>query len=700
MAENLKNTVLIDGKEYNINAVRSTTADKVVYPLHIKSSGVSKGDFDGSQEATIDYISAEGGTFSGPIYLSNPSVTPADNEVVTSEQIDNRVEKLHGSPVCTWSPNNGLRLCEVKNSNDQIEKLTTIVGTTEDFEDLRLFARPESSGFTFSTSSNSITGIGTCVDTEILIPTSISGKAVKSIGGGVFNPTANSGKATVINTIKSVVIPYGIETIGYNAFKNNTGLTYVSIPESIKILGEIEDAAIFSGCSALKTVRLCYGLETIGSSTFYNCSSLEKINIPSSVRTLGYQAFYGCTKLAEVAIPNGVSTIEQATFNKCSSLKSIYIPNTVTEIMYNAFSNCNELTTIVFSGTAAQWKAITKDATKDSSWDYRVGYNYSGKTTTNYIYYNVYCTDKYLTRNGSWSTEYTENAYSTYNEKMTHYVVSNTGAALSSLGVAASATQKLLGVTIPSNIKTITANVFSACSSLTSVYYTGSLTDWNNITIESGNDNLLKAKLITLVDTGINGTINTAEAVNGPFMYICKDIESGTMPAANKVFLKLSASEEVVEISKGATRLDSTITASQNSYTYEGLAEIIARINARLDALGIPVTNTVLAPDAPLKVEEVNALIPDIEITDDLTDVTIPNVTTLGSDIADLDTRIDKIEDGRTVVKKALQDNTGRQISTGYYQSVNTSVVNKITISTEDPSPTAGNIGDIWIKYE
>jgi hypothetical protein len=695
MAENLKNTVLIDGTEYNINAIRSATADKVAQPLQIKSSGASIADFDGSQKVTIDYVSAEGGTFSGPVYLNNPSVNPAGNELVTSDQIDNRVEKLQGSPVCTWNPSGGLRLCEVKNSEDQIEKLTTIVGASEDFEDLRLFARPVSTGLGFNSNSGTITGIGTCTDTEILIPTEVDSKAIKSIGGSAFNPTTNSGKATILNAIKSVVIPYGIENIGDSAFKNCAGLAYVSIPESVKILGAKQDSTIFYGCSALSIVRLCYGLETIGASTFYNCGNLEKINIPSSVRTIGSQAFYGCAKLKDIEIPNGISTIEHSTFNKCSNLKSVYIPNTVTEIRYNAFSGCDSLASIVFGGTAAQWKAMTKG----NDWDYHTGYNYSNKTSTSYIYYNVYCTDKYLTKAGTGSTEYTESAYSTYNEKMTHYTVT-TSNTISSLGVAANATQNLLSVTIPSTIKTINANVFSACSNLVRVYYAGSLADWNKINIESGNDNLLKAKLIALTDTAANGTINTADVVNGPFMYICRDMDSGTMPAANKVFLKLSTSDDIIEISKGATRLDSTIATSQSCYTYESLAEIIAKINTRLDALGIPVTTTVLAPDAPLTVEKVNELIPNVEITSDIVAEEIPDIKELGQKVNQLNTNITNITSGETVAKKALQDNNGRQIDTGYYQSVNTNVVNKITISTEDPTPTAGNIGDIWIKYE
>ena len=612
----LKNTINFEGTDdYNVNAVTAEVARHTMADLTIKESGVEKFKFDGSTDREIDYVSTDGGTFKGHVYLDRENGAPTEDEIITYGQISNEIAKLTGSPVYTWGPSSSLQLSEVKNSEGQIEKLTTIVGTAEDFEDFKRFARPTSSGLAFNSSTGAVSGIGTCTDTEILLPTEVEvsgvNKEVKSINGSAFNPTANSGKAAVLNAIKSVVIPYGIESIGDSAFKTCTGLTYVSIPESVKILGANQTSTIFHSCSALSTVRLCNGLETIGASTFYNCSSLENISIPSSVRNIGSQAFYGCAKLTEIAIPNSVSTIEHSTFNKCSNLKSIYIPNTVTEIKYNAFSGCDSLVSVVFGGTADQWKAITKG----NAWDYHAGYNYSDKTNTNYIHYNVYCTDKYLTKAGIESTEYTEYAYNTDNESMTHYTVPNANDVLSNLNIETAALKNLTSVTIPSNIKTINANVFSACSNLAIVYYEGSLTDWNNITIEGGNDSLLKAKLIALTDSGAKGSINTADIANSSFMYICKDVESATLPVSNKVFLKFSADADIIEISKGAARLESTEGAiTSGYYTYDTLAAVIAGINSRLTALG---SDELALPDT-LKVSSAeHTIVPELpeEIT-------------------------------------------------------------------------------------
>ena len=80
MSKNLQNTILLENEEYNINAVYSEEAGKVINPLTVKESGVEVLDFDGSITGTIDYVPADrGGTFKGPVYRENPAQVPADN---------------------------------------------------------------------------------------------------------------------------------------------------------------------------------------------------------------------------------------------------------------------------------------------------------------------------------------------------------------------------------------------------------------------------------------------------------------------------------------------------------------------------------------------------------------------------------------------------------------------------------------------
>ena len=205
----------------------------------------------------------------------------------------------------------------------------------------------------------------------------------------------------------------------------------------------------------------------------------------------------------------------------------------------------------------------------------------------------------------------------------------------------------LTSIVIPTNITSIGANAFSGCTNLKTIYYAGSETQWSSISISStGNDALSSAVKVydytpPAAEATVGSPINLAEVSNGPFIYICKDDET-SLPVSNKVFLKLPNSNEIVEISKGADRLNSTAVASENYYTYEGLAEIIARINTRLDGLGIPVKSTALVKNAPLTINDVNDLVPDIDITnteiskDDFTTDMVPTIEQLTAAIVKL----------------------------------------------------------------
>jgi hypothetical protein len=73
MAENLKNTLLIDGEEYNINAVEAKVAKRVDQQLTIKKSltgnSMTTNAYDGSAPQTIEYVPATGGKYKGPVLL-------------------------------------------------------------------------------------------------------------------------------------------------------------------------------------------------------------------------------------------------------------------------------------------------------------------------------------------------------------------------------------------------------------------------------------------------------------------------------------------------------------------------------------------------------------------------------------------------------------------------------------------------------
>ena len=81
-----------------------------------------------------------------------------------------------------------------------------------------------------------------------------------------------------------------------------------------------------------------YSVTRIGTSAFSGCSALTQITIPGSVKSIGESAFRG-SSITSITIPEGVVEIARATFENCTGLTSISIPNSVTSVSYSSFSN-------------------------------------------------------------------------------------------------------------------------------------------------------------------------------------------------------------------------------------------------------------------------------------------------------------------------------------------------------------------------
>ena len=143
-----------------------------------------------------------------------------------------------------------------------------------------------------------------------------------------------SGSVTTIDTlVNNNGYQYSVIGIDRNAFKGCTGLTSITIPNSVTSIG----SGAFSSCTRLTSVTIPNSVEEIGSSAFSNCISLTSITIPERVSSINDYTFGRCKNLTSITIPESVTSIGEGAFAGCTSLTSITIPESVTSIGRDAF---------------------------------------------------------------------------------------------------------------------------------------------------------------------------------------------------------------------------------------------------------------------------------------------------------------------------------------------------------------------------
>ncbi len=109
-------------------------------------------------------------------------------------------------------------------------------------------------------------------------------------------------------------------SIGINAFRDCSGLTSITIGNSVTSIGE----SAFLGCSGLTSITIPNSVTSIGDYTFQYCSGLTSITIPESVTSIGKEAFSWCSGLTSITIPNSVTSIGESAFYGCSNITDVY----------------------------------------------------------------------------------------------------------------------------------------------------------------------------------------------------------------------------------------------------------------------------------------------------------------------------------------------------------------------------------------
>ena len=169
-----------------------------------------------------------------------------------------------------------------------------------------------------------------------------------------------------------------LSTISDNAFAGCTGLSSITLPDTVYMVGD----NAFAGCTGLTSIQIGSSLSEIFEGAFAGCIGIESITISEDntffavingclvntdakliitackefsisenmmlgstklYPTIGKYAFAGRTDITELQLPASYLGINESAFEGCVNLTSIKIPVSVGTLEDNVFKNCPNL---------------------------------------------------------------------------------------------------------------------------------------------------------------------------------------------------------------------------------------------------------------------------------------------------------------------------------------------------------------------
>lgn len=355
--------------------------------------------------------------------------------------------------------------------------------------------------------------------------------------------------------VKKVVIVSGVTSIGIYAFKYCRNLENIEIPNTVK---EIRTGA-FSYCSSLDNVVIPNSIDWIWGDVFYYCTSLKNIALPESITGISGCAFEECNSLESIIIPSKVDSINGGTFRNCRKLKTVVLPEGLVEIAVQAFWGCAGLTNLTIPDSV---KYIGEGAFNgcNSLKELKLpkGLNKVGKMAFNSCQYlesvEIPATVTTIEEQAFWGCERLtqikmQKGLNTIQKSAFGRCLRLENVELPEglTDIEAAAFALCVGlksITIPVSVVSIGEEVFDYCSELKTVYYNGTMEQWNKINLKTQGNEYLNNATIHCTDGDI---VPTAE----------NSITSGKTTTDNTtlhaVFNGLTAGEDyAVIVSKSA----------------------------------------------------------------------------------------------------------------------------------------------------
>mgnify|MGYP000984987686 CR=1 FL=1 len=245
------------------------------------------------------------------------------------------------------------------------------------------------------------------------------------------------------------VAPYNISPWYHDLTSSNSGgysgvsIKNVTIREGVTSIGN----NAFVGCGKISNIEFPDSLTSIGKSAFSPSPALNEVTLPKNLVNLGAYAF-SSGNFSSIEIPEGVTSIQQYTFSGCKKLASIQLPKSLISIEDGAFNHCESLTSVYIPQKVIDIKK----------------------------YAFCYCSSLTNLELPSGISKINEGTF-------------DSCAALSS-------------ISIPKSVTSIEDSAFYGCASLTDVYFEGTQSQWDAISVSKYQNDALQTATIHYLSSG------------------------------------------------------------------------------------------------------------------------------------------------------------------------------------------------------
>ncbi len=208
--------------------------------------------------------------------------------------------------------------------------------------------------------------------TNLTIEVAANNQYYKAVDGAIYSVDGKTLYYVSETVAGEFTVAAGTQTVAPGAFIGCQGITEVTIPNTVTLIGECAFYGLnanlikvafegngfnnvtigkyaFRACESLGEIELGVGsrVAVLSEGAFYGCTSLTAFEVPATVTEIGKEAFRDCFELSDLVFANdgNAPTFGEDAFYNCISLESVTLPSAITEIPA-IFGGCTSLVEI------------------------------------------------------------------------------------------------------------------------------------------------------------------------------------------------------------------------------------------------------------------------------------------------------------------------------------------------------------------